>query len=135
MKFETHQYPLTIREYHLDTFGHINNAMYLQILEEARWEFITKRGFGLKKIHEIGQGPIILEINMRFVKEIKLRQNIIIESETLAYEKKIATLRQDIISETGEKLFEAKLVFGFFDTQARKLIHPTPEWLIAVGKV
>lgn len=32
-----HEYPVVIREHHLDTFGHVNNAAYLDILEEARW--------------------------------------------------------------------------------------------------
>lgn len=135
MKFEIHKYTLIIRESHLDTFGHMNNATYLQILEEARWEFITNRGFGLKEIQAKGQGPVILEINMKFLKEIKLRQKVVIESETLSYNRKIAVLRQSILNEAGEKMFEAKLTFGFFDTQARRLITPTPEWLHAIGIV
>ena len=36
-----HEYALVIREQHLDTFGHVNNAKYLEILEEARWDLIT----------------------------------------------------------------------------------------------
>lgn len=135
MKFETHKYALTIREHHLDTFGHMNNATYLQILEEARWEFITHRGFGLKEIQAKGQGPVILEINMKFLKEVKLRQKVMIESETISYNRKVATLRQDILNENGEKMFEAKLTFGFFDTKSRRLITPTPEWLHAIGIV
>lgn len=133
MEFKKQLYSLVIKEGHLDTFGHVNNATYLQILEEARWDFITKHGYGLKKIQETGTGPIILEINMKFIKEIKLRQKITIESETLSYEKKIAYLRQDIFNENNELCFEARLTFGFFDTNARKLIAATPEWLHAVG--
>ncbi|MEZ4846067.1 MAG: acyl-CoA thioesterase [Bdellovibrionota bacterium] len=109
MKFEIHRYPLTILEGHLDTFGHVNNAKYLEILEEARWDFITSRGFGLKKIQESGKGPIILEIKMKFLKEIKVRQNIIIsESQTISMDRLVATLRQHILNEAGEVMFEAE---------------------------
>lgn len=132
-KFEIFRYPLMIREGHLDTFGHVNNATYLQILEEARWEFITSRGFGLKEIQKFGMGPTILEWNMKFLKELRLRQKIIIESETLSYDKKIGILRQDILSENGELCFQAKMTFGLFDVRERKLVLPTPEWLHAVG--
>lgn len=45
-------YPLTIKETYLDTFGHVNSAMYLTLLEEARWEFINGNGYGIKKIQE-----------------------------------------------------------------------------------
>ena len=135
MKFEIHRYPLTILEGHLDTFGHVNNAKYLEILEEARWDFITSRGLGLKEIQKSGKGPIILEIKMKFLKEIKVRQNIIIESQTISMDRLVATLRQHILNEAGEVIFEAELLFGFFDTQARRLIRPTDEWLKAIGIV
>ena len=132
--FESFRYPLIIREAHLDTFGHVNNATYLQILEEARWEFITSRGFGLRDIKKTGMGPIVLEWNMRFIKEIRLREKITIESQTLRYDKKIGILRQDIFNEKNELCFQGKMTFGLFDTQERKLILPTPEWLKAIGQ-
>ena len=44
-----HDYQLVIREQHLDTFGHVNNAKYLEILEEARWDLITGNGYGLMR--------------------------------------------------------------------------------------
>lgn len=124
---------MLVRESHLDTFGHMNNATYLQILEEARWEFITKKGFGLKAIQKSGMGPVVLEWSMRFVKELKLRQTITIESQTLSYQGKIGKLKQDILNEAGEVCFKGVMTFGLFDTRERKLIDPTPEWLKAIG--
>lgn len=133
MPGEKFYYPLTIREYHLDTFGHVNNAAYLQICEEARWELITARGFGLNTIIKTGLGPTIVEINMKFKKEIRLRQQITIASQTLSYKKKIAVLLHEILNENNEVLFEATITFGLFDVKERKLVLPTPEWLYAVG--
>lgn len=130
--FEIHHYPLLIREHHLDSFGHVNHATYLEILEEARWEFITARGFGLDVVHRTGVGPVVLEIKIQFLKEIRLRQSVRIDSQLLSYEKKIGTLRQTILGDGGI-CTEATLVFGLFDIQARKLIMPTKDWLAAVG--
>ena len=45
-----HEYELLIHEAHLDTFGHVNNAKYLEVLEEARWDFITRNGYGLDEV-------------------------------------------------------------------------------------
>ena len=132
-KYECFQYSLIVRENHLDTFGHMNNAMYLQILEEARWEFITSKGFGLRDIQKIGMGPVVLEWTMKFVKELKLRQKITIESQTLSYEGKTGKLRQDILNDKGEVCFQGVMTFGLFDIRERKLILPTPEWLRAIG--
>jgi len=33
---------LTVRNYHLDGYGHVNNARYLEFLEEARWTFFQE---------------------------------------------------------------------------------------------
>ena len=133
MSGEKFYYPLTIREYHLDTFGHVNNATYLQICEEARWELITSRGFGLETIKKTGLGPTIVEINMRFKKEIRLRQKITITTQTISYKGKIAVLAHEILNESNEVMFEATINFGLFDVSQRKLVSATPEWLYAVG--
>ncbi len=131
--FEIHHYPLLIREHHLDFFGHVNHATYLEILEEARWEFITAKGFGLDVVHATGVGPVVLEIQIRFLKEIRLRQSVRIDSQLLSYEKKIGTLKQTIFDESNTICTEAQLIFGLFDIQARKLIMPTQDWLLALG--
>ncbi len=126
-------YELIIKEQHLDTFGHVNNATYLVLLEEARWDLITRGGFGLQAIQERKIGPVLLEIQMKFIKELRLRQKIIIRSQFVAYERKIGVMTQNILNEAQEICFESKIHFGLFDMHTRKLISPTQEWLRAIG--
>ena len=128
-----HFYDLTIRERHLDTFGHVNNAKYLEVLEEARWDFITRNGYGLDEVVRTRIGPTILEINLRFQREIKNRQRIKIRSWTDSYKGKIAKFVQQILDQDGNVCCEAVFTIGLFDLTARKLILPTPEWLRAIG--
>ena len=59
-------YPILVKEIYLDTFGHMNNATYLTLFEEARWDILTKNGYGLQKIQETGLGPTILELKVTF---------------------------------------------------------------------
>lgn len=128
-----HLYELVIHERHLDTFGHMNNATYLEILEEARWDLITRNGFGLEEITRRQQGPTILEINLKFSREIKNRQRITIKSWTDSYTGKIHKFTQQMLDEKGEVSCEASFVIALFDLQARKLLSPTPEWRRALG--
>jgi thioesterase III len=127
-------YPLIIKESYLDTFGHVNNAMYLTLLEEARWDLITKNGYGMKKIQASGLGPTILELKLLFLKELYLRDEVMIETQLISYEKKIGKLSQKIIRD-GEVCCTAEFVIGLFDLKNRKLILPTKEWLEAIGFV
>jgi thioesterase-3 len=128
-----HRYPLLIRESHLDTFGHVNNAVYLQIFEEARWQIVTDRGYGIKKIRETGQGPTILEIRLTFSHEIRLRESITIHTQLVSYERKVADLKQWITNSEEKLCCEAIFKVGLFDLKERKLVMPTPEWLEALG--
>lgn len=129
----THEYKLTIREFHLDTFGHVNNAVYLQIFEEARWELVTQNGFGLKDIHKFGLGPIVLEVNIVFKRELTLRENVTVRTKLLSYDKKIGELEQSIVGEDEAVRATARFKIALFDLTARKIIAPTPEWLRAIG--
>ena len=129
---KTFTYPITIKEHHLDSFGHVNNATYLTILEEARWELITQNGYGLDVIKKTGLGPVILEINIKFIKELRLREEIIIETRLQSYEGKTGFIEQKMLRK-GDLCCTALFTFGLFDTAARRLVLPTPEWAKAVG--
>ena len=128
-------YDVVIRESLIDTLGHMNNAKYLELFEEARWEIIAPRGFSVGEIMKNKIGPVILEVNLRFLKEVRLRQKIRIRSEVEAASasSKTMTMTQTMLNESGEPCCVARFVFGLFDLKLRKLILPTPEWLRAVG--
>ena len=128
-----HQYPLLILEAHLDSFGHVNNGTYLQLFEEARWDFITHRGYGLKRVHETGLSPVMLEIHLKFRNEIQLREKVIIQTNFIKTRSKIGVFQQEIINEGGKQCCSAEFTFGIFDLKARKLVAPNEEWLYALG--
>ncbi len=37
------QTQIKVRGYHLDVYQHVNNARYLEFLEEARWDGLEKQ--------------------------------------------------------------------------------------------
>ena len=124
-----------IRESHLDTFGHVNNATYLQILEEARWEIMNKNGYGLETIRKTKLGPVILEVNLKFKRELTVRKRVVIRSQLKSYEGKIALFEQSILGEDGQVCATAVFTFALFNVVERKLVEPTPEWARAIGAI
>jgi thioesterase III len=128
-----HEYPVLIQEQHLDTFGHVNNAVYLQLFEQARWDLITKNGYGLADVHRLKIGPTILEVHVRFSRELRNRQTITIKTWLDSHQGKVGKLVQQMSDEAGKVCCEAVFTMGLFDLTARKLIAPTPEWIKALG--
>lgn len=127
------EYKISIKESNVDSYGHLNNAAYLMLYEEARWEAITPRGFGFDEIHKLKQGPVILEVNLKFMKEIRLREEITIVTKVIGYRGKIGQMAQQMVKQDGTIASEAVFTFGLFDMRQRKLIEPTPEWKNALA--
>ena len=130
MEFE---YELLIKESHLDSFGHVNNATYLVLYEEARWDFIEKNNYGLDKILKSQKGPVLLEVNLKFKKELKNREVIKIITDNQWIKGKVMGLRQRMINSEGKVCSEAEFTIGFMDLAQRKLIIPEDDWLFACG--
>jgi acyl-CoA thioester hydrolase len=129
----THEYMVAIREHHLDTFGHVNNATYLDLFEEARWDLISRNGYGLDEVHRLKVGPTVLEVRVRFARELRNRQQVTIRTWLESYSGKIGKLAQQIRDEGGELCTDALFTIGLFDMTSRRLVRPTPEWIAALG--
>lgn len=130
---DPHEVTVLIRESHLDTFEHVNNATYLQLYEEARWDLITAGGFGMDTIRRTRTGPVILEANVKFHIELKNRERVVIRTELIEYRGKIGEMKQTVLKQDGRVASEAVFVFGLMDFTQRRLIEPTEAWRRAVG--
>jgi acyl-CoA thioester hydrolase len=128
-----HEKTVAISEAHLDSFGHLNNARYLELFEQARWDLITERGFGIDVIRTTLTGPTILEVTLKFLRELSARETVVIHSDLISYERKIGKFRQQMIKADGNVACEAVFTFGLFDLRQRRLVDPTPAWAHAVG--
>lgn len=132
MSFE---YRFQVLERHLDTFGHVNNATYLELFEEARWDFITKNGWGLKEVIERQMGPVLLELNLKFKREITNREWITVKSVACEMKNSIAmVMKQEMVKDNGDVATTLEITVGLMDLKRRKLIPPTDEWLKACGQ-
>ena len=65
-----HEKTIVISEAHLDSFGHVNNARYLELFEQARWDLITERGFGIDVIRAKHDGADDSRRTMKFLREL-----------------------------------------------------------------
>ncbi|MFA6235692.1 MAG: acyl-CoA thioesterase [Bacteriovorax sp.] len=135
MSNPVYEYEKIILEQHLDTFGHVNNAVYLSIYEEARWDFITKNGLGLKEIMSSQIGPVLLDLQLTFKSELNLRDKIkiISQARTEMRNKFVMQIDQKILKENGKVASTITLSVGMMDLRARKLIAPNANWLKALG--
>ena len=55
-----------VRSYELDSFGHVNNAVYLNYFEEARSEYLKQLGLSFQTIAQSGIQIVIVEASVRY---------------------------------------------------------------------
>ena len=60
-----HTAEFNIRTFHTDAFGHVNNARYLEIFEEARWQYAENIGL-IELLAAQNFGFIIMDLKLRF---------------------------------------------------------------------
>ncbi|MCD4730627.1 MAG: acyl-CoA thioesterase [Bacteroidales bacterium] len=79
-KTKTYQYHLEARGYELDSYDHVNNAVYLNYLEQARWSLFRETGL-LHYFKESGKKIVVIELNIRYMKEIRLFDKVVVETK------------------------------------------------------
>lgn len=71
------EYQLTVRGYELDSYGHVNNAVYLNYFEQARWDIFRR----LELMDYFRQNNLVLfvtEMQVRYSLEAKLFDELLI---------------------------------------------------------
>jgi YbgC/YbaW family acyl-CoA thioester hydrolase len=80
----SHKSNITVRGYELDSNGHVNNAVYLQYYELARWEMMKDLGF-LDQLKGSGLTVVVVESLVRYMRELCMFDELVVES---TYEEK-----------------------------------------------
>ena len=87
---------LVVRGYELDSYGHVNNAVYLQYFEQARWEFMKDQGL-LEKINGLEFFLVVVDTHIRYMRESNLFDELVIET-SCKVEKPYIVFRQRILN-------------------------------------
>jgi YbgC/YbaW family acyl-CoA thioester hydrolase len=89
---------LIARGYELDSYGHINNAVYLNYFEHARWEYFRELDI-YRSLQESDNLPVVTDVHIRYQREIRLFDELTIESFCFQ-EKPYLVFQQKIINNT-----------------------------------
>lgn len=120
--FMTFFVDVTVRGYELDTQGHLNQAVYLQYAEHARWELLREAGVPQEKLLATGVGPVALEVTVKYASELRGGDKVRVTCAFVYGSGKTFRIAQQIIKEDGTVAAEITGVGGMLDLTARRLI-------------
>lgn len=93
-----HSYKTEVRGYELDSYGHVNNAVYVNYTEQARWEILNSAGL-LKSFLDRELLLVVTETNIRYMRELKLFDTIEIIT-SIKFEAPYLVFNHDILNVT-----------------------------------
>jgi thioesterase-3 len=109
-----------VRGFHLDVYGHVNNARYLEFLEEARWTLVESQ-IDLEKWRHLGFAFTVVKITINYRKAACLNDVLEIRTRLEKLGARSAVVKQEItLGSTGEPIADAEVVFVIVDTQTGK---------------
>jgi thioesterase-3 len=109
---------IKVRGYHLDVYQHVNNARYLEFLEEARWEVLeTQPGF--RWMVEQGLAFVVVNININYRRPALLGDRLTVTSRMQKLNGKSGVLSQ-VITRDSDVVADALITFACVDLQSQK---------------
>jgi acyl-CoA thioester hydrolase len=113
---------VTVRGYETDTQGHLNQAVYLQYGEHARWAYLQAAGVRQADLLAAGVGPVVLENTIRYTKELLAGDEVDVSCRFVWREGRTFRVEQRIVRADGVPAAEISGVGGFLDLTERRLV-------------
>jgi len=122
-----HTTNITVRGYELDSYGHVNNAVYANYFEHARWTMFKELEI-VDIVHSNRLFLVVTDLHIRYMRESKLNDELKVETR-MKHEGTYIIFRQKLIScKTGIPLARGETKTVFID-QTRKPVDPPEEFI------
>ncbi|MDR5858780.1 acyl-CoA thioesterase [Halomonas eurihalina] len=114
---------LRVRGYHLDGYGHVNNARYLEFLEEGRWAYFDERA-DLAGIIERGDVAFVaVNLNIDYRRAALAGDDLKVVTGLAELGTRSARMHQEVRRDRDDKLVaSADLTFVLLDVRSNKAV-------------
>ena len=111
---------IKVRGYHLDIYAHVNNARYVEFLEEARWALFDDSEVGKEMISR-GFAFTVVNINVSYLSEARVNDVLVIITDMKKIGNKSITLSQKIFKKGDMKqVVDAEVTFVLVNMKTGK---------------
>lgn len=120
--------PVTVRGYETDVQGHLNQSVYLNYAEHARWSLLQAAGISQAGLIAKGVGPVALETTIRYQRELLAGDEVAVTCHFKWGDGKTFRIQQTIRKTDGTVAAEITAVGGLLDLRERRLVADPREY-------
>ncbi|MDW4908673.1 acyl-CoA thioesterase [Streptomyces sp. ADMS] len=125
--------PVTVRGYETDVQGHLNQSVYLNYAEHARWSLLRAAGISQAGLLARGVGPVALETNIKYRRELLAGDEVEVTCDFVWGEGRTFRIEQTIRKADGTVAAEITAAGGLMDLTARRLVADPKEQFRALA--
>jgi acyl-CoA thioester hydrolase len=123
VSYTVSQSNLQVRTYECDSYGHVNNANYLNYLEYGRYEYLKDIGFDYPALVKAGYGVYVVRVEIDYRRSALPDDNLLIRTWPVKKGAASGVFAQEIWR--GEELLvEAKVTWAFVDSRGMPVKIP-----------
>ncbi len=123
---------IKVRGYHEDRFGHVNNARYLEFLEDARWEHLDERGLDTAFFKAHGIFPVVVRLSISYRRPASAGDVLNITTQVTSIGSRKIVLGQEARFASSDKVcVEAEVTAVFLDEKTGRPVPLSDEILRA----
>lgn len=116
------KHKIKVRGFHCDIYGHVNNARYLEFLEEVRWEWLNSMA-SMEFLMKRRISFVIVSITIHYRSAAFLNDELEVTAELKHITNRSGIVSQKITRVSDSKLIsDAEVTFVLLDTQSGKSI-------------
>lgn len=110
-----------VRSYECDSYGHVNNAVYLNYLEYGRMEALDALNITLERLkNETGTLVVIRRVDIEYLRPLTMGDEIVIKTYLKESRRTSGVFGQEIIHrESGELAARADVTWVFINLQGK----------------
>jgi YbgC/YbaW family acyl-CoA thioester hydrolase len=112
-----------VRGYELDSYRHVNHAVYLSYLEQARWDYLASCGLTLNKLDELKRWPVVVHLEINYLRPALMDDELTIFSRLSHLGRASLEIEHEIHCH-GKPITRAKVKAAIIDEHGRAAAMP-----------
>jgi len=119
---------LEVQGHELDSFGHVNNAVYLNYLESGRWHYFDKIGI-LDFMMKERIYPVVIKLNIKYIKEMRMFSKFCVKSAWTIEGPYIVSKQEIRMRQDGKEKVSARAVVKMILVSEERIVQDIPQVL------
>lgn len=127
---------LRVRGYHLDGYGHVNHARYLEFLEEGRWDYFDHHAVLMDQLRQEHIAFVVVNLNIDYRAAALAGDDLVIETRLVEIGSRSAKMAQRVVHrDDGGVVCQAMLTFVLLDASVNRAVSLDGDLRDALGEL